>query len=199
MQAYGYDLKVSKNSVIEFKYFKEAAGKVGVRIYDGNGNVLIVDFTDPEESTPGFSTGQWRTAQFTVGSQDIAKFNFTASGYLLISPERNGAEAFQEKALTIFVDDVKMLPLSYTAVETLKKSITFSAYYDPKTERICVLNLPEDTRRVRLYDLTGRMLQEVQILGGNVALLETGSRTTSVYIVQVVNAKGYGQSRKVIR
>ncbi|HWR99340.1 MAG TPA: hypothetical protein VN249_01935, partial [Prolixibacteraceae bacterium] len=198
VQAYGYDLKVDRNSVVEFKYYKDAPGKVGVRIYDGNGNVLIVDFTDPEEATQGFSTGQWRTAQFAVGNQDITKFSFTASGYLLISPERNGTEAYQEKGLTMYIDDVKMLPLSITAVETLQKKIGFSAWYDPKTERICVLNLPSDTRRVRLYDLMGRMLQEVTV-SGDVAMLEPGKVSTSIYIVQVINAKGYGKSIKVIR
>ena len=197
-QAFGYDLKVNPNSVIEFKYYKDGPGKVGVRIYDGNGNVLIVDFTDPYEITAGYTTAQWRTAQFAVGALDLSKFNFTASGYLLISPERNGTETYQEKELTMYVDDVKMLPLSITAVETLQKSINFSAYYDAKTERICVMNLPVDTKRVRLYDMTGRMLQEVQV-SGNMALLEAGSRSTSIYIVQVMTAKGYGKSIKVIR
>jgi hypothetical protein len=198
VQAYGYDLKLNANSVIEFKYYKDGPGKIGVRLYDGNGNVLIVDFADPYEITAGYTTAQWRTAQFAVGAQDLSKFNFTASGYLLISPERNGAEAYQEKELTIYVDDVKMLPLAITGVETWQKQITFSAFYDPKTERICVLNLPEDTKRVRLYDITGRMLQELQV-SGNMALLEAGSKSTSIYIVQVMTAKGYGKSIKVIR
>lgn len=197
-QAFGYDLKLNPNSVIEFKYYKDGPGKIGIRIYDGNGNVLIVDFTDPYEITAGYTTAQWRTAQFAVGALDLSKFNFTASGYLLISPERNGTEPYQEKELTIYVDDVKMLPLSITAVETLQKSINFSAYYDAKTERICVMNLPVDTKRVRLYDMTGRMLQEVQV-SGDVALLEAGGRSTSIYIVQVMTAKGYGKSIKVIR
>jgi hypothetical protein len=42
------------------------------------------------------------------------------------------------------------------------------------------------------------MLQEVQV-SGNVALLEAGSRSTSIYIVQVMTSKGYGKSIKVIR
>jgi len=197
-QAYGYDLKVNPNSVIEFKYYKDGPGKIGIRIYDGSGNVLIVDYTDPYEITAGYTTAQWRTAQFAVGAQDLSKFNFTASGYLLISPERNGAETFQEKELTMYVDDVKMLPLAITGIENWQKPITFSAFYDPKTERICVMNLPEDTKRVRLYDITGRMLQEVQV-SGNIALLEAGSRSTSIYIVQVMTSKGYGKSIKVIR
>jgi hypothetical protein len=199
VQAYGYDLKLATNSVVEFKYYKDAPGKIGVRIYDGNGNVIIVDFTDPYEITAGYTTAQWRTAQFAVGSQDLSKFSFTPSGYLLVSPERNGTEFYQEKELTMYLDDVKMLPLSITAVETLRKGQDFSAWYDPKTERICVMNLPADTRRVRLYDLTGRMLQEVQVMGGNVALLEAGKGTTAIYLVQVLNTKGESKSVKVIR
>jgi hypothetical protein len=50
-QAYGYDLRVNTSSVVEFKYYKNAPGKIGVRIYDGNGNMLLVDFTDPYEQT----------------------------------------------------------------------------------------------------------------------------------------------------
>ncbi len=198
-QAYGYDLRVNSNSVIEFKYYKNAPGKVGIRLYDGvNTSPLIVDFTDPYEITAGYTTARWRTAQFAVGSLDHSKYNFTASGYLLISPERNGTEPYQEKELIMYVDDVKMLPLPVTAVGKLQKNINFSAYYDAGTERICVMNLPSDSRAVRLYDMTGRMLHEVQV-SGDIALLEAGSRSKSIYIVQMITDKGYRKSIKVIR
>ena len=149
VQAYGYDLKVNTNSVIEFKYYKDAPGKIGVRIYDGLGNVLIVDFTDPYEITAGYTTAQWRTAQFAVGSLDLSKFSFTPSGYLLISPERNGTEFYQEKALTMYVDEVKMLPLSITAVETLQKKPGFSAFFDQFNELLLVLNFPSNAAELR--------------------------------------------------
>jgi hypothetical protein len=197
-QAYGYDLRVNTNSVIEFKYYKDAPGKIGVRIYDGNGNVLIVDFTDPYEQTANYSTAQWRTAQFAVGTQDLSKFSFTPSGYLLISPERNGSEAFQEKELILYVDDVKMLPLSTMAVETTKSDPSFSAFYDPKSDRICVRNLPENIRKVRLFDLMGRLLQEVMV-SGDIVLLDGGKTPGAVYIVQAIQSNGAGKSIKVLR
>jgi hypothetical protein len=198
VQAYGYDLKVNPNSVIEFKYYKDAPGKIGVRIYDGLGNVLIVDFTDPYEITAGYTTAQWRTAQFAVGSLDLSKFSFTPSGYLLISPERNGTEFYQEKALTMYVDEVKMLPLSITAVETLQKKPGFSAYFDPFNERICVMNLPANSREIRLYDLLGRTLQTV-LVSGDYALLDAGTTPNKVFIVQVLSSDGKSNSVKVKR
>ncbi len=196
-QAYGYDLQVNTNSVVEFKYYKDAPGKIGVRIYDGNGNVLIVDFTDPYEQTANYSTAQWRTAQFAVGKQDLSKFSFTPSGYLLISPERNGTEAFQEKELSIYVDDVKMLPLSTSSVESLQKSPDFYAFYDVKSKRIAVRNLPENTQIVRLYDLIGRLLQEVQV-SGNYAIFNPRNNSNSVYIVQVISKNGIAKTTKVM-
>ncbi|MEI6275298.1 MAG: heparinase II/III family protein [Prolixibacteraceae bacterium] len=196
VQAYGYDLNVTKLSVIEFKYFKDTPGKVGVRIYDGNGNVLIVDFTDPYEITAGYTTAQWRTAQFAVGSQDLSKFSFTPSGYLLISPERNGTEFYQEKALTMYVDDVKMLPLTITAIETFQNKTDFTAFYDPASERICVMHLPANAREIRLYDLLGHTLQVVQV-AGDYALLEAGRTPNKIFIVQVRTANGNRTSIKV--
>lgn len=197
-QAYGYDLRVNTNSIVEFKYYKNAPGKIGVRIYDGNGNMLVVDFTDPYEQTYNYSTAQWRTAQFAVGQQDLSKFSFTPSGYLLISPERNGTEAYQEKELTIYVDDVKMLPLIPTALETREKGKSFSAFYDSRTKRISVSNLPDNTRKVRLFDTMGRLIHEVLVYG-NYASIEAGNNSTSVYIVQAINADATTQSLKVIR
>jgi hypothetical protein len=197
-QAYGYDLTVNKNSIVEFKYYKDVAGKVGIRILDGNGNSLIVDFTDPGESTSGYSTAKWRTAQFAVGTQDLSKFNFTASGYLLISPERNGTEYYQEKAFTMYVDDVKLLPLAITGVESVRLNAVFSAYYDRSSERIRVLNLPANTKIVRLYNLSGQLLSEVQVYG-NTALLEGVNASTSVYIVQTISSDGLSRSLKVAR
>lgn len=197
-QAYGYDLRVNASSVVEFKYYKNAAGKIGIRIYDGNGNVLITDFTDPNESVTGYSTAQWRTAQFAVGAQDLSKFSFNASGYLLISPERNATELYQEKALTIYVDDIKMLPLSSTAVNAIHEKVNFSAFYDQRSGRICVFNFPDDTRIARLYDFSGRLTDEIQV-AGNVALLNPGKSTAAGFIVQVVTAKGLRKSVKVIK
>lgn len=195
-QAYGYDLRVNPNSVIEFKYYKDAPGKVGIRIYDGNGNMLLVDFTDPYEITYGYTTAQWRTAQFEAGKLDLSKFNYTASGYLLISPERNGTESYQEKELTLYVDDVKMLPLSTNASVKLKNNLNFSAFYDPQSERICVINLPENTRFVRLYDITGRVINEV-LVSGNTALIEAGKSSSTIVVVQALNSDGLRKSLKV--
>ena len=197
-QAYGYDLRLNASSVVEFKYYKNAPGKIGVRIYDGSGNMILSDFTDPYEQTANFSTAQWRTAQFAVGSLDLSKFSYTASGYLLISPERNGTETYQEKELTLYVDDVKMLPLSTSSFESLNESPDFYAFYDAKSERICVKNLPDNTQRVRLYDTMGRILQEV-LVHGNYAMMEAGNNSNSVYIVQVLNGNGIAKSIKVMR
>jgi len=197
-QAYGYDLKVNTSSVIEFKYYKDTPGKIGVRIYDGNGNVLMVDFTDPYEQTANYSTAQWRTAQFAVGTQDLSKFNFTPSGYLLISPERNGTETFQEKELTIYVDDVKMLPLSTAAAESLNKKPEFSAFYDHRIERICVTNLPKNAQKISVYDLTGRIVQEV-LVSGDFAMLDISNASGKMFVVQVITSDGNRKSIKVIR
>lgn len=196
VQAYGYDLRLNTGSVVEFKYYKESFGKVGVRVYDGNGNMVLADYSDPNESIPGFSTARWRTAQFAIGQQNLTNFDFTASGYLLISPERNGTESHQEKALTMYVDDVKMLPLSPTAVEKINSVSGLTAFYDQKTNRICVIHIPEDARFIRLYDVTGRLLQEVQV-SGDMAFLSTGQTSASLYIVRVINSKGFGRSVKV--
>jgi hypothetical protein len=198
VQAYGYDLTVKANSVVEFKYYKDAPGKIGVRIYDGSGNMLLVDFTDPYEITAGYTTAQWRTAQFAVGSLDLSKFSFTPSGYLLISPERNTTEQYQEKGLTIYVDDVKLLPLSTTSIELLKNNFSFTAYYDQKSGRVCVLNLPENTRKIRVYDVMGRFIDEV-LTSGNVAMVDINSSASSVFIVQVLTSDGNRQSIKIIR
>jgi len=197
-QAWGYDLKVSKASVIEFKYYKEDYGKLGVRIYDGNGNYILEDYTDPNETAILNGTKQWRTAQFAIGAKDLSNFNYTASGYLLISPERNGTEAYQEKELILYVDDVKMLPLSTTGIDLMKSDLSFYAYYDAKTERICVTNLPEKTKKIRLFDLMGRLLQEVNI-SGNFAMLNSNKSSASVFIVQVITANGQRKSIKVVR
>jgi hypothetical protein len=198
VQAYGYDLTVKANSVVEFKYYKDAPGKIGVRIYDGSGNMLLVDFTDPYEITAGYTTAQWRTAQFAVGSLDLSKFSFTPSGYLLISPERNGTEPYQEKGLTMYVDDVKLLPLSTTGIELLKNNFSFTGYYDSKSGRVCVLNLPENSRKIRVYDVMGRFIDEVLTLG-NVAMIDINCSSSSVFIVQVLTSDGNRQSIKIIR
>jgi len=197
-QAYGFDLRINTASVVELKYYKTSPGKIGVRIYDGRGNMLLVDFTDPYEGGSGYSLSQWRTAQFAVGSQDLSKFSFTGSGYLLISPERNGTEAYQEKALTMYVDDIKLLPFPTVGIEHVTSKPDFYAYYDSKSELIYVKNLPQKIKTIRLFDLTGRKLQEVRVTG-DIAILDPGKYSGRLFIVQVLTSDGKGNSIKVIR
>lgn len=199
VQAFGYDLRVNSSSVVEFKYYKNAQGKLGVRIYDGNtGNFLLMDYTDPYETLYGYSTAQWRTAQFAVGTLNLSNFTYTASGYLLISPERNGNEIFQETELVMYVDDVKMLPLSTAVRQIPQNNMQFTAFYDAGSNRICVVNLPQDTRVVRLFDIMGRKLHEVDVFGDR-AMLDAGQSPSSVFVVQVQNDAGLAKSVKVVR
>jgi oligo-alginate lyase len=198
VQAWGYDLRISPISVVEFKYYKNAPGKLGVRIYDGNGNMVLVDFTDPYENTFGYSTAQWRTAQFDIGKTDLSKFSFTPSGYLLISPERNSTESYQEKELTLYVDDVKLIPLPTASREIKREAGKMTAFFDPQSGRICVNRLPHNTHIVRLYDISGRLIHEVHVSGDN-ALLEANRSAANVFIIQSITLKGTAETVKVVR
>ncbi|MFZ4454598.1 MAG: heparinase II/III domain-containing protein [Bacteroidales bacterium] len=197
VQAYNYDLSLNTNSILEFKYYKNAPGKIGVRIYDGIGNVAMVDYTDPNEQTANYSTAQWRTVQFAVGKQNISKFSYSPSGYLLITPEREVTEAAQEKELIMYVDDVKLLPLP-TSLPIVKTDNSITAYYDPSSNRICVRNLPENTKQVKLYNITGQLIDNV-LVAGDVALLDCRQNAGRFYLVQAVNQNGSAIAIKVAK
>ena len=170
---------------------------MGVRIYDGNGNVLISDFIDPYEQTLGYTTAQWRTAQFEVGKLDLSQFSFTPSGYLLISPERNSTEAYQEKELTMYVDDVKLISLSTGLSGVRQTSEGISAFWDPASGHIFVNRIPSNTRTISLCDITGRVLQEVQVAGDK-AVFDVTGKAPQVFIVRAVSSGGMAASVKVI-
>lgn len=197
-QAWGYDLQVNQNSVVEFKYYKDAPGKLGVRLYDGNGNMLLSDFADPEEATPGYTTAQWRTAQFDIGKTDLSKYRYSPSGYLLISPERNGTEAYQEKELTLYVDDVRLLPLTSTLNDNTLIDDRLHIFIETGTGRLWVTRFPEGTRMVRLYDLAGHLLQEI-LVSGSKAVFEMNGIAARVLIVSAINSDGKATSVKVVR
>lgn len=197
-QAYGYNLRLNSNSVVEFKYYKNEAGKVGIRVYDGNGNMVLVDFSDPYEQTNNYSTAQWRTAQFEIGTKDLTNFSYTASGYLLISPERNGTELYQEKALIIYVDDVKLLPLNNASAEPAIDKSGLYAFFDKGTSRIYVKNLPQWTTLVRLYNAMGAVVGEVTAMG-TVAIFKSDETASRFYIVQVLKSNGQSESVKLMK
>jgi hypothetical protein len=95
------------------------------------------------------------------------------------------------------VDDVKMLPLA-TSAQLLNKGGSFTALYDSGSDRICVRNLPENTRQVRLFDLTGRLLQEV-VVSGDIVLLGGRTNPGTIYIVQAIQTNGSARAIKVMR
>ena len=100
--------------------------------------------------------------------------------------------------LIMYVDDVKMLPLSTAVGQIPQNNQQFSAFYDAASNRICVINLPQDTRVVRLFDIMGRKLHEVDVYGDR-AMLDSGRSTSNVFVVQVQNAAGLTNSAKVVR
>jgi outer membrane lipoprotein-sorting protein len=170
-QAYGYDLKVSSNSVIEFKYYKNAPGKVGIRLYDGvNTSPLILDYTDPNETTDGYTTAQWRTARFAVGKLDYSKYNFTPYGYLLISLERNGTEPYQERELIMYVDDVKMLSIKAS------QTITFLPLAD-KTYGDAPFTLSATSSSGLALAYTSDNTEVASVSGNTVTIVGAGTAT----------------------
>ncbi|MCX6309277.1 MAG: heparinase II/III family protein [Bacteroidia bacterium] len=189
VQAYGYDLRVNTNSVVEFSYYKDVPGRLGVRIYDGSGNMLLQDFTDMNESIAGFNTAQWRTAQFEVGKLDLSKFSFTPSGYLLISPERNGTEAFQEKEIVLYVDDVKLLPLKNTSVVDPSNTQRTNAFFDAQTRNIYVSDFSKTAGTIRLYNWMRQLLQ-TRNKEGDKAVFHIPDRTDKILIIQSINTNG---------
>lgn len=198
VQAWGYDLRLNQTSVVEFKYYKDIPGKIGVRVYDGNGNYILSDFADPYEQTVNYSTAQWRTASFDLGKLDRSKLDERAPGYLLISPERTGTEALQEKELIMYVDDVRLLPLTTSANRLMRSADGFSAFREQGTGRIIVSRLPLNTRMVRLFDLTGRLLKELEVSAGN-AVFEMNGTAPQMVIVSAFSYDGKITSVKVAR
>ncbi len=196
--AYGYDLRLRSNSIVEFKYYKDAPGSFYLRIYDGNGNVLGKGFVDPKQGTAGYTTAQWRTAQFNLGTLNLSNFNYTISGNLSISVENTETVALQANELTLYLDDVKLLPLSDTAVRAIQENQSFQAYFDAASGRICAFNLPENTKTIRLFDPMGRLIRDVEIYGSK-ALIDCEGATSSVFIVHVLTSNGIAKSIKVFR
>jgi len=197
-QAWGYDLRLNQTSAVEFKYYKDAPGKVGVRVYDGNGNYILSDFADPYEQTSNYTTAQWRTANFDLGKLDLSKLNDSAPGYLLISPERTGTEAFQEKELTMYVDDVKLISLS-TGLSGIRQTAEgLSAFWDPVSGHILVSRIPMNTRMIILYDITGRALQKV-LLPGDKVMFDVTPAATRFFIIKAITSGGISESVKVIK
>jgi hypothetical protein len=198
VQAWGYDLRLNQTSVVEFMYYKDAPGKVGIRVYDGNGNFILSDFADPYEQTVNYSTAQWRTATFDLGKLDRSKLNENTQGYLLISPERTGSEALQEKELIMYVDDVRLLPLTSSAKRMIRPADGFSAFREPGTGRIIVTRLPENTKRLRLYDLTGRLLKDLEISDYK-AVIEMNDIAPQMVIISAFTSDGMITTVKVTR
>jgi len=98
----------------------------------------------------------------------------------------------------MYVDDIKLLPLPTVGIEHVTSKPDFFAYYDSNSGLICVKNLPQKIKTIRLFDLTGRKLQEVRV-SGDIAMLDPGKSSGRLFIVQVLTSDGKGNSIKVIR
>jgi len=196
-QGYGYDLRFNAGTIVEFKYYKVAKGTVGIRIGDETGHIVFKSFTDPNESLPGYSTSQWRTAQFTLTASDVSALSATGSRYLLIQPNPNNNYNDQVGEIVMYVDDVKFIPLLSTIQDVPTISEQLTAYYDANSKQVFVEHLPPNCQKIMLYNVLGCKLQEVQVQG-NEAILEVGKFSGSVLIVQAIGSDGKSSSAKVM-
>ena len=98
----------------------------------------------------------------------------------------------------MYLDDVKLLPVTATAAEAIRRNSGFSAYYEKRDQKIYAMHLPENCREVRLYDLLGHLLQEVDVFG-NTAVLDSGNTPTGIYILRAITREGEAQSLKVLK
>ena len=197
-QAFGYDLRFNAGTIVEFKYYKVAKGTVGIRIGDETGHIVFKSFTDPNESSPGYSTSQWRTAQFTLTASDVTVLSTLGSRYLLIQPNPNNNYNDQVGEIVLYVDDVKFLPLpTINENVTTTSSEQLTAYYDSKNKLVYVQYLPLNCQKIMLYNLQGKKLQEMHVQG-NEATMEVSKYSGSLLIVQAIGSDGKSSSAKVM-
>jgi hypothetical protein len=195
-QGYGYDLRFNAGMIVEFKYYKVVKGTVGIRIGE-DGHLIYKSFTDPNESSPGYSTSQWRTAQFTLTASDVSALSATGSRYLMILPNPNNNYNDQVGEIVMYVDDVKFIPLLSTIEDVPTISELLTAYYDSNSKQVFVQHLPQNCQKIMLYNVLGSKLQEVQVQG-NEATVKVGKFSGSVLIVQAICSDGKSSSAKVM-
>jgi len=96
-----YDFSKINDCVIELKVLKNVAGKLSMRFYsDGNSYKEVVSIEMPASS-------DWQLVKFDFGKIETP---FTENAKLLIQPEKNANPASaQGAALTVYVDDIKMV------------------------------------------------------------------------------------------
>lgn len=81
-----------------------------------------------------------------------------------------------------------------TSIIETKQEIRFTAFCDKQQETV-VVHLPENSRRLNLYDVNGRLLKQILSEGKETITFSCREYPTGVYILQAVTDKGIHQCK----
>lgn len=81
-----------------------------------------------------------------------------------------------------------------TSIIETKQEIQFTAFCDKQQETV-VVHLPENSHRLNLYDVNGRLLKQILSEGKETITFSCREYPTGVYLLQAVTDKGIHQCK----
>jgi len=187
--SYGLPM-TSSHCIIEAKVLKTVAGKVGIRILP---NTTASAYTIIMVDLPG--SPDWQKVQFDCSA--IAS-TMTTTPQFRFEIEKTPSILKQQDALTVLIDDIKLIDNSSSAVNDINGERQINTFIDPANSMLKLQNLPNENCTIQLTNLSGIECLKVKTNTTSPSI-DVSTLNTGIYLVSCYTAQGKVYTGKVIK
>jgi len=160
--------------IIEAKVLKTVSGKVGIRLYPSSGINVYTIVTADLQGSP-----DWQTVQFNFSA--LAS-TMTVSPKLNFEVEKTLTPAGQNGALSVWIDDIKLVSNSAAGINDISEQNQVISYIDSSDSFLKLQNLPAGPCTIELTNLSGIVCQKSKTSSIN-ASIDVSALCSGIYLV----------------
>jgi len=186
---YGLPMTAS-HCIIEAKVLKLVAGKISVRILP---NTTVPTYTIITIDLPG--SPDWQKVQFDCSA--IAT-TMTSTPQFRFEIEKTPTIIKQQDALTVFIDDIKLIDNSPAAINETNGDKQINIFIEPTTSMLKLKNLPDESSTIQITNLSGIECLKVKT-NSTSPTVDVSTLNSGIYLVSCYSEQGKVYTVKVIK
>jgi hypothetical protein len=189
----------------------QAGGAVKLGSSSAIGSITSMPLTDVSgDVTVSFNVKGWSTVEGgikvtlngvsqTVTYTAIYSGTFENKSVDFTNVTAGSTLTIETTAKRAFIDNVVINCGVVTAISESKESLSVSVYPNPANERVTVVNIPSGVKEIRIFDVTGNMVNSIAVENRNNLNVDLTALSKGVYFLNLIDENNASAVHKIIK